>query len=220
MNETTRTESNGARKASKRTSAESTSLDHDADADNDPTLIELGTRVKTLRRERKLTLEALSTLSGVSRAMLSKVERAEKSPTLSIVVRIARGLGINLSDLLGAKPDQSEVSIIRAADRLVFHDQQSGLQREMLSPVHTNNGIEILMHRIPPGKSSGILPAYAVPTEKYVMVQEGELTLKMGGKSYVVGEGDTIHFAIKSPYSFENYGSVLVSYYVVLVRNR
>lgn len=220
MSETTRTENNGTREVSKKTSARSVPLDHDDDADNDPTLIDLGTRVKTLRRERKLTLEALSTRSGVSRAMLSKVERAEKSPTLSIVVRIARGLGINLSDLLGAKPDQSEVSIIRAADRLVFNDPQSGLQREMLSPLHTNNGIEILMHRIPPGKSSGVLPAYAVPTEKYVMVQEGELTLNIGGKSYVVGEDDTIHFAIKSSYSFENHGSVPVSYYVVLVRSR
>jgi len=220
MNETAHTQKTNSLKGTEDTSNELANLDSETDTVNDTTLINLGKRIKTLRGEHKLTLAALSTRSGVSRAMLSKVERAEKSPTLSIVMRIAGGLDVDLSDLLGAKPDQSEVSIVRLADRLIFHDQHSGFQRELLSPPHTNNGVEVLLHRLPPGKSSGTLPNYAVPTEKYVIVREGELTLHIGDKSYQVGEGDTIHFEIKSAYSFENCGPVAVSYYVLIIRDR
>ncbi len=220
MNETAQTQKTNLLKRAEDASDEMTNLGSETDACKDTTLIDLGKRIKTLRSDRKLTLAALAERSGVSRAMLSKVERAEKSPTLSIVMRIAGGLDVDLSDLLGAKPHQSEVSIIRLADRLIFHDQHSGFKRELLSPPHTNNGVEVLLHRLPPGKSSGTLPNYAVPTEKYVIVREGELTLHIGDKSYQVVKGDTIHFEIKSAYSFENRGSVAVSYYVLIIRDR
>lgn len=186
----------------------------------DPTLRELGTRLKFLRAERRLTLEELSKLSSVSRSMISKIERVEKSPTLSILVGLANGLGVNLSDLLGSKTNESEVSIIRVAERVVFKDQMNGFIREMLSPPHMSNGVEVLIHRIPPGQSSGLLPNYSVATEKYVMVYEGELTVQLDAKTFFVGKGDTMHFEVKSPYVFENRGDVTVSYYLVLVRSR
>ena len=82
----------------------------------------LGMRIKALRIEAHLTLEDLSGRSSVSRAMLSKVERGEKSPTLPVIVRIAGGLGLPLSALLGAEPDLADVAVIRASERLAFRD--------------------------------------------------------------------------------------------------
>src|SRR5215218_6824171 len=57
----------------------------------------LGGRVRDLRRRRGLTLEELAGLSGVSRAMISKLERGEKNPTLVVAARLAEGLGVMLS---------------------------------------------------------------------------------------------------------------------------
>ncbi|HEU0223246.1 MAG TPA: helix-turn-helix transcriptional regulator, partial [Paracoccaceae bacterium] len=88
----------------------------------------LGARVKRLRSQHGLTLEQLAEQSGVSRAMLSKVERGEKSPTLAIVARIARGLNISLSALLGAQPDFHDVVAIKAAKRLTFLDPETGFE--------------------------------------------------------------------------------------------
>ena len=181
----------------------------------------LGGRIKRLRADAGITLEELATRSGVSRAMLSKVERGEKSPTLAIVARIAGGFKISLSTLLGAQTGQSDVSVIRAAERLSFRDPESGFERSVLSPAHLDNGVEVVLHRIPPGRSSGLLPPYAVPTEKYLVVHEGQLTVYVDNKPHVLKAGDSMYFEVKSPYRFVNDdGHTACAYYMVIVRKR
>ena len=125
----------------------------------------LGQRIKALRVRFGLTLAQLSQQSGVSRAMLSTIERGEKSPTLPIIVRIAGGFGMSLSNLIGAEPDPSCVTVIRAAQRLVYRDPETGFERWGLSPPHIDNGLEFVLHRLPPRSSTGVLPAYPSPTE-------------------------------------------------------
>lgn len=178
----------------------------------------LGLRVRNLRREIGYTLEELAERSTVSRAMLSKVERSEKSPTLSIIVRIAKGLNVTLSSLLGSHPDAGELFIVRSGDRVTYRDPDSGFEREVLSPPHPDNAIEILLHRLPAGKSTGALPAYAAPTDKYVIVHEGRLTVHTGDGDHMLSQGDTLFFEVKEPYSFTNSGDIPVSYYVVIRR--
>ena len=181
----------------------------------------LGLRIKTLRTERKLTLEELSQRSSVSRAMLSTVERGEKSPTLPIIVRIASGLGLSLSTLLGAEQDPAEVAVIRAAERLFFRDPQTGFERWVLSPTHLDNGVEFVLHRIPPGQSTGLLPPYLVPTGKYLAVSEGQLTVYVDNQPHFLKTGDSIYFEVKSPYRFVNDDDHLAcSYYMCIVRKR
>jgi transcriptional regulator with XRE-family HTH domain len=177
-------------------------------------------RVRNMRKQLGLTLEELAVRSKVSRAMISKVERSEKSPTLSVLVRIAKGLNMTLSSLLGAEPDKSEISMIRAESRTTFRDPESGFERELLSLAQSGNGLEIVLHRIPASSSSGLLPAYAVPTEKYIILQEGKLVVHVNGHDYVMNMGDTMHFEVKTPYSFSNPGQTTCVYYVVLVRRQ
>lgn len=183
-------------------------------------VVEVGARLKRLRTQAGLTLEAFAAQSGVSRAMLSKVERGEKSPTLAIVVRIAKGLNISMSTLMGAVPDHAPAAIIRAANRLAFKDPETGFERLNLSPTHLDNDVEFLLHRIPPGKSSGELPPYKVPTEKYLVVQEGQLTVHTGAARYVLESGDSFYFDVREPYRFVNAGKTHCAYYLVIVRRR
>ena len=181
----------------------------------------LGARIKALRAGSGLTLEQLAARSGVSRAMLSKVERGEKSPTLAVVARIAGGFRISLSTLLGAEPDPSDVAVIRASERLSFKDPETGFERAVLSPQHLDNGVEVVLHRIPPGRSSGTLPPYSVPTEKYLVVHEGQLTAYVDDKPHVLKAGDSMYFEVKAPYRFVNDdGHVACAYYMVIVRKR
>ena len=74
----------------------------------------LGGRVKALRGERGWSLEALAAASGVSRSMLSQIEREQANPTLAVTLRIAQAFGMNLGDLLEMPGASSAVSVIRA----------------------------------------------------------------------------------------------------------
>ncbi len=179
----------------------------------------LGQRLKALRAETGMTLEDLSQRSGVSRSMLSTIERGEKSPTLPIIVRIATGFGLSLSNLLGAEPDTSSVSVIRRGEHLTFRDAQTGFERLVLSPEHLDNGVEFVLHRLPPGRSTGLLPAYASPTEKYLAVAEGQLTAYVDDRPHVLKAGDSMHFEVKSPYRFVNEDlRAPCTYYMVIAR--
>src|SRR5689334_3832309 len=76
----------------------------------------LGGRVKQLRGQRGWSLEALANASGVSRSMLSQIEREQANPTLAVTLRIAQSFGMNLGDLLEVPGATSSVNVIRADD--------------------------------------------------------------------------------------------------------
>lgn len=181
-------------------------------------VVELGARIKRMRLAAGLTLEALCAQSGVSRAMLSKVERGEKSPTLTVMVRIAKGLDVSLSMLMGAEPQAAASATVRAAQRLIFRDPDTGFERHVLSPSNIDSDVELLMHRIPPGQSSGVLPAYDVPAEKFIVVQEGHLTVLIGERRYDLTSGDSFHFKVREPYRFDNHGNSPCVYYLIIAR--
>src|ERR1043165_4943355 len=77
----------------------------------------LGSRVKQLRTERVWSLEALANASGVSRSMLSQIEREQANPTLAVTLRIAQAFGMTLGELIEMPGATSSVSVIRADDR-------------------------------------------------------------------------------------------------------
>lgn len=180
----------------------------------------LGDQIKLFRTKASMTLEDLALKSGVSRAMLSKVERGEKSPTLSIITRIARGLEVSLSTLIGAEPDPTEIVVVRKSQCLVFRDAETGFERHLLSPTHLHNGIELLLHKIPAGKTSGALPAYPTLTEKYVAVLKGRLTVVIGERSFVLDAGDALYFEVREAYQFRNEGGAECQYHLIIFRPR
>lgn len=181
----------------------------------------LGQRIRALRAGSGLTLEQLSQQSGVSRAMLSTIERGEKSPTLPIIVRIAAGFGVSLSSLLGAEPDPSNVAVIRAGQRIAFRDPETGFERWMLSPAHVDNGVEFVLHHLPAGRSTGWLPAYSTPMEKYLAVSAGRLTVVVDEQPHVLETGDALYFEVRAPYRFINEDPHTdCTYYMVIARKR
>src|SRR5215211_3816408 len=100
----------------------------------------LGGRVKELRRRRRLTLEELA---GVSRAMISKLERGEKNPTLVVAAKLAEGLGVTLSQLAGME-ERREVVVVPKERRMVMRDPETGFERQLLSPTSVGRGVEFI----------------------------------------------------------------------------
>lgn len=176
---------------------------------------QLGARIRLLRQQRRLTLDALAERSGVSRAMLSKIERGENNPTLVVAVKIAIGLGITTSQLIGVE-DRRDVVLVPKERRMVFRDRETGFERQLLFPSFEGNSLDFVRHVLPPGVTSGDMPAHRRGTEKYIVVERGRLRVVLQTGEYVVEEGDALYFECDVPHRFENAGDVVCSYYLVI----
>jgi transcriptional regulator with XRE-family HTH domain len=182
---------------------------------------ELGKRIQELRRQQNLTLEALADRSGVSRAMLSKIERGEKNPTVAVALRIAKALAVSLFELLGEVEERRSLVIIPASKRMIVRDSDTGFERQLLSPTFEGGSVEFMRHLIPPGSSSGELAASRQKgLEKYIVVEKGKLHVVIGADSYHLEEGDAMYYKADVTHRYENAGKGVCSYFIVVSRAR
>ncbi len=175
----------------------------------------LGVRVRELRRGRGLTLEGLAERSGVSRAMISKLERGEKNPTLVIAAKLAEGLEVTLSQLAGVE-ERREVVVTPKERRMTMHDPETGFERQLLSPSFAGRGIEFIRNVIPEGGTSGEFPPHKKGVEEYIVVERGRLRADLGGEEYVLEEGDAVYFEADVTHRFDNLGEGTCSYYLII----
>lgn len=175
----------------------------------------LGSRIRVLRQQQRLTLDALAERCGVSRAMLSKIERGENNPTLVVAVKVALGLGITTSQLIGVE-ERREVVLVPRERRMVFKDAATGFERQLLFPTFEGNSLEFVRHVLPPGVNSGDMPAHKRGAEKYIVVEQGLLRVVFPSGEYMVDEGDALYFECDVTHRFENAGEGICSYYLVI----
>jgi transcriptional regulator with XRE-family HTH domain len=171
--------------------------------------------VRALRRERGWTLEMLAERSGVSRAMISKLERGEKNPTLVVAARVAEGLGVSLSQLVGVE-DKRKVVVVPRERRMTMRDPETGFERQLLSPSFGGRGVEFVRNVVPEGSTSGEFPPHRRGVEEYVVVERGRLRAILGGEEYVLDEGDAVYFEADVAHRFDNAGEGECSYYLVI----
>lgn len=176
----------------------------------------LGKRVRGLRRAKGLTLEVLAERSSVSRAMISKLERGEKNPTLLVVAKVAKGLGVDLLRLLGTE-EPRRVIVVPRDRRPVMQDLRTGFERQLLFPTCGRQGVEFVRMIVAEGSTSGELPAYRKDTEEYVLVEKGCLKAILGSEEYLLNEGDALYFEADVAHRFDNAGEGECSYYLVTV---
>ena len=176
----------------------------------------LGSRVKELRKRRGLTLEELAERSGVSRAMISKLERGEKNPTLVVAAKLAEGFGVTLSQLVGME-ERREVVVVPREKRMVMRDPETGFERQLLSPSFGGREVEFIRNVVPQGSNSGELPPHRSGVEEYIVVEKGILRTVIGGEEYLLEEGDALYFEADVSHRFHNAGVGECSYYLVIV---
>jgi transcriptional regulator with XRE-family HTH domain len=175
----------------------------------------LGGRVRQLRRGRGLTLEDLAEQSGVSRAMISKLERGEKNPTLVVAAKLAEGLGVTLSQLAGME-ERREVVVVPRETRMVMRDPETGFERQLLSPNFVGRGVEFIRNEIPEGSTSGEFLPHRGGVEEHIVVERGSLSATVGGEEYLLREGDALYFEADVRHRFDNVGEEECSYYLVI----
>jgi transcriptional regulator with XRE-family HTH domain len=137
-------------------------------------------RVKQLRAERDWSLDALSKACGVSRSMLSQIERDQTNPTLAVMFRIAQAFGMSLGQLVEAQGITSAVDVIRAGDRAFHYRSDKDCQIRTLSPLHLEKDVEFYEVTLQPG---GALrsAAHFEGTREFVTVQKGSVRIESAG---------------------------------------
>ena len=103
---------------------------------------------------------------------------------------------------------------------MVFRDQETGIERHLLSPTHLDTGIELVEHVLPSGQRFAGGPRQGMTTDKYVVVQKGTLTVEMDGKLHELVEEDSMYFRIIDNYCFVNNNPRPCRYYLFIVHRR
>lgn len=183
----------------------------------DPVGRAFGDRVRLLREQADLTLEQISKLSGVSRAMLSKVERGEKSPTIGVAKRIAHALSTSFSALVGDEgTTRRAFALVRKEQRQVFRDPETGFERYLLSPLMAGMPVEVVLHHLPAKTSTGKLPPYPTGVTKHVLASRGRIIVGVDKVETVLEEGDTLYFEADVEHWVENRTARPSEYYLVI----
>ena len=177
--------------------------------------VRFGTRVRAVRLEQGLTLDAVAASAGVSRASLSNLERGEHSPSLTTATNVARALRVSLAELLGEE-DRRPVVTIPQAERPVFRDPTTGIERQLLSPAFAGRGIEFIRATLPVGAATDEIRPYHPAIDKYLLVEAGALQVVIGGDVHLLDEGDAFYFRASASHRFANAGPNPCSYLAVL----
>ena len=175
-----------------------------------------GDRVRSLREQRNMTLDIFSKHSGVSRAMLSKVERGEKSPTIGVAKRIAHALDTSLAILMGDESSRRSFALVKKDQRQIFRDPESRFERHLLTPIMAGMPVEIVLHKLPARTSTGMLPPYLSGAGKYVVAVKGQVVVGFGREEVVVEEGDSLYFEPDVEHWFENATDSASEYFLII----
>jgi XRE family transcriptional regulator, regulator of sulfur utilization len=173
----------------------------------------LGQNLRTFREDKKLSLDKVAELTGVSKAMLGQIERGESSPTITTVWKIANGLKISFTSLL-QKPAVHSVLISKNEIQPLIEDD--GRYRVYpFFPVETDRRFEVYSVEM---DKSALLHAepHMEGTQEFVTVFDGELTLTVDDNHYTVKSGDSIRFRADVPHVYHNEGDALVRVSMVI----
>lgn len=165
----------------------------------------LGRRVKELRTGRGWSLDALARASGVSRSMLSDIERERANPTLVVTLRIARAFGLSLGDLVEAPGASSGITVIRAEDRTFHYRSDRDVRIRTLSPLHLEKDVELYEIQLQAGGALRSAPHFA-GTREFLTVQKGQARVESAADVESLGTGDSATYPADVPHAIVNAG--------------
>ncbi len=180
----------------------------------------IAARVRELRAARGLSLEALAEACGVSRSMISLIERGETSPTAVVLERLATGLGVMLASLFdapaaaAAPPDP----VSRRAAQQEWRDPASGYLRRNVSPQGFPSPIQLVEVSFPAGArvayESG---ARQTATHQQIWVLQGTIEVTLGKVRHTLATGDCLALELDRPIAYRNPTAKPARYAVVIV---
>jgi transcriptional regulator with XRE-family HTH domain len=180
----------------------------------------LALRIRAERESRGWSLEELAGRSAVSRAMISRVERGESSPTAALLGRLSGAFGLSLSRLLARAEAAEGGRLARAADQSLWRDPATGFRRRALTPIGESGTppLELVESELPPGAEIAYpAAAYAFIQDQQMLVLEGRLRFRQGEEVHDLAAGDCLRLGPPADCVFANPGKVPCRYLVAVL---
>jgi transcriptional regulator with XRE-family HTH domain len=176
----------------------------------------LGRRVKKLRGDRGWSLEELANVSGVSKSMLSEIEREKANPTLSVTFRIARAFGLNLQELIETSESASTIQVIRSTERSQVYRSDKQCEIRTLSPLNLEKEIEFYQVTLKPKGELRSQPHYE-GTREFLAVEHGSICIESGQDRVELENNDSATYRADLSHAIVNTGSQPAVVFLVVI---
>lgn len=183
---------------------------------NGLTLAEIGSQLRAERDRLGLSLSDVETASGVSRSMISAIERGVKVPSIVVLDQITTALGTSLAALV-QPPSIARSVVLRRVEQLVDEDP-GGWHRRILSPRVAGLDVEFMRTTLGAGVDAGTWIPHGPGTHEYLAVESGELVLTVDGVEHVLEQGDSAYYDADCTHRFANRESTDCVYYLAFIR--
>lgn len=174
----------------------------------------IAVNLKCMREQKKLSLDTAAALTGVSRSMLSQIEKGDVNPTISILWKISEGYRVPFTALIDS--GHSPLSIIRIADAMRVTGYDEAFTDYIVFPFDNERRFETHYVTIIPGGSHHST-AHLPGTEEYITIFSGKLRITVKDEIYLLNPGDSICFLADVSHSYENIGESDVSFHSIMV---
>lgn len=184
--------------------------------DVDPVSSQVSERVKTLRQQRGWSLEELAAASGVSRSMLSQIERNQANPTLAVTCKIAQAFGMSLAEFVETPGASSSIQVIRADDRAHLYRSDRHVEIRTLSPLHLEKDVEFYQVRLKPGGALKSAPHFE-RTREFLTVEHGRVRITSADETLDLQKGDSASYRADVSHALENLGKTDAVLFLVVI---
>lgn len=183
---------------------------------------QIALRIRAEREARDWSLDELAQHSGVSRAMISKVERHESSPTAMLLGKLSAAFGLTLSQLLArAEQGQAGLAVHRRRDQRAWRDPETDFERRSLTPPGAATPLELVAGELPPGAAIAYpASAFAMIEDQQIVMLSGRLRFSQGGVTQTLSAGDCCRLGPPADCRFENAGTAPCRYIVAVLRQK
>jgi len=165
----------------------------------------IGSRLRKIRRARRLTLRDVADGVGCSEGYLSKIENSKTAPSLAVLHRVASALDVNMSYLFDTDHARDQI-IARSGERPIVEldplRQGNGIQLERVIPYSEDHMLQCNIHIIAPGGASDGQIEHDGEELGYIL--DGQLELTIENDKYVLNTGDSFHFDSSRPHGYRN----------------
>jgi transcriptional regulator with XRE-family HTH domain len=166
------------------------------------------------RRRRDMSLDQLAQVTGVSRAGLSQIETVKTNPSIGVLWKIASGLGISFSELIGER--EEAVSVLRREDTQVLRSSDRKFESRPLMPAGGANQVEVYELRLA-ARARHASDAHGPGTRELVVVLSGVLRMIVGDHTEDLAAGDSMLFNANVAHVYENPGGAEARYHDVII---
>lgn len=174
----------------------------------------LAARLEALRHERGLSLDAAASLTGLSRATISRIERGETSPTANALGRLCGAYGLTMSRLM-AGVEENAPRLLRGREAARWTDPETGYVRTLVAPPSHEYATELALGELPAGVEIHYDGRQAPGREQFFYLLEGALSLDLGGETYRLEPGDCLRHRGVDATRIGNPGAIPARYLII-----